>query len=96
MASSRLPPTPSPWLPPPADTPGPQEYGEKAMSRSTFQKSKGGADPVKYQRIVGRVGPQLSVILNLSVAIRASIVENVAGQVRRKRRAFRANGCKVS
>lgn len=52
------------------------------MSRSTFQKSKGGADPVKYQRIVGRVGPQLSVILNLSVAIRAAIVENVAGRVR--------------
>lgn len=52
------------------------------MSRSSFQKSKGGADPVKYQRIVGRVGPQLSVILNLSVAIRAAIIENVAGKVR--------------
>lgn len=53
------------------------------MSRSTFQKSRGGADPVKYQRIVGRVGPQLSVILDLSKAIRAAIVENVAGKVMR-------------
>lgn len=58
-----------------------QEYGEKAMSRSTFQNKKGGADPVKYQRIVARVGPQLSVILNLSVAIRGAVIENVAGKV---------------
>lgn len=52
------------------------------MSQSSFQRSRGGADPVKYQRIVGRVGPQLSVIFNLSLAIRASIIENIAGTVR--------------
>lgn len=58
-----------------------QEYGDKAKSVSAFQRGREGADPVKYQHIVARVGPQLSVILNLSVAIRAAIVENLAGKV---------------
>lgn len=58
-----------------------QEYGEKAMIQPTFQRTRGGADSVKYQRIVERVGPQLSVVLNLSVAIREAIIENVAGRV---------------
>lgn len=57
-----------------------KEYGDKAKSVSAFQRGREGADPVKYQHIVARVGPQLSVILNLSVAIRAAIVENLAGK----------------
>ncbi|CAM9468737.1 unnamed protein product, partial [Discosporangium mesarthrocarpum] len=58
-----------------------KDYGDKAMSRSTFKTSREGADPIKYQRIVNKVGPQLSVVLNLSVAIRESIINNLAGQM---------------
>ncbi|CAB1109933.1 unnamed protein product [Ectocarpus sp. CCAP 1310/34] len=50
------------------------------MIQPTFQRTRGGADSVKYQMIVERVGPQLSVVLNLSVAIREAIIENVAGK----------------
>jgi hypothetical protein len=43
-----------------------KEYGERAMTRATFQKGKGSADPLKYQLVVEKVGPQLSVVKDLS------------------------------
>ncbi|KAG5178787.1 exocyst complex component Sec6-domain-containing protein [Tribonema minus] len=58
-----------------------KEYGDKAMTRATFQKGKGGADPLKYQLVVEKVGPQLSVVKDLSEAVRAQIVLNIGGHV---------------
>jgi exocyst complex component 3 len=56
-----------------------KDYGDSSRTRATFQRSRKGADPVKYHRIVERVGPQLSAVLELSDAVREQIRRNIIG-----------------
>ncbi|CAM9404257.1 unnamed protein product [Chrysoparadoxa australica] len=57
-----------------------KDYGEKAQGRATFKRSREGADPVKYQKIVELVGPQLSSVLEVSRMVREEVMTSITGQ----------------